>query len=89
MNTSQQVKTASEIRAQFLCSIEDAAILLGIGRSLMFEILNSGAIKRREINGRILVRVADLETFSTDLVKWQGEYREVKRAKPNRRPVLK
>lgn len=85
MNTSQQAKTTTDIRAQFLCSIEDAAQLLGIGRSLMFEILNSGAIKRREINGRTLVRVADLETFSTELVKWQGEYREVKRAKPRRK----
>jgi len=89
MNTSQEVKTTGDIRAQFLCSIEDAARLLGIGRSLMIEVLNDGAVKRKEIKGRILVAVADLETFSAELVKWQGEYREVKRAKPNRKSGLK
>ena len=87
MNTSQEVKTTADIRAQFLCSIEDAARLLGIGRSLMIEVLNDGAVKRKEIKGRILVAVADLETFSAELVKWQGEYRAVKRAKPIRTKV--
>ena len=87
MNTSQEVKSTAEIRAQILCSIEDAARLLGIGRSLMIEVLNDGAVKRKEIKGRILVAVADLETFSAELVKWQGEHREIKRAKPIQKKV--
>jgi len=87
MNKDILEKSLADIRSQILCSIEDAARLLGIGRSLMIELLNSGEVKRKEIKGRKLVSVADLEEYAKRLDKFEGEYRVVKRAKPIRTKV--
>lgn len=82
MNKSDEVKTTVEIRAQILCSIEDAARLLGISRSLMYEIRDAGKILEKRVKGRTLFRVKDLEMFADDPEHFVGKHREIKRAKP-------
>ena len=82
MNKSDEVKTTLEIRAQILCSIEDAARLLGISRSLMYEIRDAGKIPEKRVKGRTLFRVKDLEKFADDPEHFVGKHREIKRAKP-------
>ncbi len=82
MNKSDEVKTTVEIRAQILCSIEDAARLLGISRSLMYEIRDAGKIPEKRVKGRTLFRVKDLEKFADDPEHFVGKHRELKRAKP-------
>jgi hypothetical protein len=80
MNTSQEVKSTADIRAQILCSIEDAARLLGIGRSLMYEIRTMLArFQRNEIKESNTIPVKDLEKFADDPEHFIGEHREVKR----------
>ena len=87
MNKNEETKTTADIRAQILCSIEDAARLLGIGRSLMYEIRDAGKIPEKRIKERTLFRVKDLEKFADDPNHFIGEHREVKRAKSIRKRV--
>ena len=87
MNKTDQVKTTVEIRAQILVSIEDAARLLGIGRSLMIEIRNEGKIPEKRIKDRTLFRVTDLEKFADDPEHFIGEHREIRRIKPFKKRV--
>ena len=82
MNKSDEVKTTVEIRAQILCSIEDAARLLGISRSLMYEIRDAGKIPEKRVKGRTLFRVKDLEKFADDPEHFVGKHREIKRTRP-------
>ncbi len=82
MNKSDEVKTTVEIRAQFLVSIEDAARLLGIGRTLMLDIRDAGKIPEKRLNTKPMFRVKDLEKFADDPEHFVGKHREIKRAKP-------
>ncbi len=82
MNKNEETKTTADIRAQILCSIEDAARLLGIGRSLMYEIRDAGKIPEKRLNTKPMFRVKDLEKFADDPEHFVGKHREIKRAKP-------
>lgn len=42
---------------------DDAARLLGVGRTTLFQLLRDGEIRSFQIGGRRLIRRADLEAF--------------------------
>ena len=44
-------------------SIRDAAEIIGIGRSKLYEHINSGALRTVKIGGRRLVLIASIRTF--------------------------
>ena len=44
-------------------SVEEAASALGLGRTTMFRLIKSGAIKAVKVRGRTIVRVSELEVF--------------------------
>ena len=87
MNKNEETKNTADIRAQILVSIEDAARLLGIGRSLMIEIRNEGKIPEKRIKDRTLFRVTDLEKFADNSDHFIGEHREIRRIKPLKKRV--
>jgi hypothetical protein len=87
MNKTEQVKTTVEIRAQILVSIEDAARLLGIGRTLMLEIRDDGKIPEKRLKTKPMFRVKDLERFADDPEHFIGEHREIRRTKPFKKRV--
>lgn len=87
MNKTDQVKTTVEIRAQILVSIEDAARLLGIGRTLMLEIRDDGKIPEKRLKTKPMFRVKDLEKFADDPDHFIGKHQEVKLAKPFKKRI--
>ncbi len=50
-------------------SILDAARILGIGRSKLYELINDGALETVKLGTRTLVRVASIKAFSDSLSK--------------------
>lgn len=82
MNKSKEVKTTADIRAQILASTDDAARLLGIGRSSMLEIRDAGKIPEKRINSKPMFRVKDLEKFADDPEHFVGKHREIKHTRP-------
>ncbi|MBL0312736.1 MAG: helix-turn-helix domain-containing protein [Holophagaceae bacterium] len=52
----------------------EAAKALGIGRTLLFELLQSGDLRSFTIGSRRLIRISDLEEFARDceLAQRQG-----------------
>ena len=48
-------------------SINDAARALGIGRSKLYELINSGRLETVKLGTRTLVRVASIRAFSDSL----------------------
>lgn len=81
MNKIEKIKSTADIRAQFLCTIDEAAELLSVGRSMMHEIQKSGKIPHKKINTSTRFRVSDIEKFAENENHFVGEYREIKRAK--------
>jgi len=86
MNPKETVKTTADIRAQVLCTPDEAARLLSIGRTKIFELKARGAIPFKQIDSMPMFRVKDLEKFAEDPSASIGEKRIVKRAKPKRTP---
>jgi excisionase family DNA binding protein len=57
-----------------LVSIPEAAGILGIGKSTLFELLAAGKIKARKLGARSLIAVTDLEEYARTLpVRQTGE----------------
>lgn len=85
MNKIEKIKSTADIRAQFLCTIDEAAELLSVGRSMMYEIENSGKIPCKKIKSSTRFRVSDIQKFAEDQDHFVGEYREVKRPRAKRK----
>jgi excisionase family DNA binding protein len=52
-----------ELRDAATCSVETAAVILGIGRSTAYEAARDGSLPAIRVSGRILVPVAKLKAM--------------------------
>ena len=52
-------------------SIEEVSSITGLGRTKLYQIINSGDLKSRKIGKRTLVLKEDLETFLTNLAPYE------------------
>lgn len=52
--------------AQLLYRIDEAAKMLAISRSALYELLATGQIKKLKIGSRSVIAAAELERFITD-----------------------
>ena len=57
-------RSKSRVEAPLLYSVEDAARMLGIGRSSMWKLISCGEIGTRRIGRRTLIRRQALENFA-------------------------
>ncbi|WP_373492492.1 helix-turn-helix domain-containing protein [Parasphingorhabdus sp.] len=53
----------SSMDTQFLCSVPDAAKMLGIGRTKIYEMLTKGELVSMQIGTRRLVRIDSIKTL--------------------------
>lgn len=63
---------ASDICEPRLVSIEQAAAMLGIGRSMAWELVSAGALRTVQIGRRRLVPVAAIDGYVQALMEAQG-----------------
>jgi len=52
--------------------ITEAARLLGIGKTKLFDLVRTGALPAVRLGGRTLIRRADLEMFAAALPRWRS-----------------
>jgi len=60
-------------QTKLLISIEEAAELLSIGRTLMFDLVKRKAVKACKIGRRTLISKSELEAFQVRLEKECGQ----------------
>lgn len=58
---------------QFSYTVSDACQKFGIGRTKLFELLNTGEIKRRKLGRKTLILDEDLKAFVKNLPTDNGE----------------
>jgi len=62
---SIRAEVEQEARPQpLLLSIPEAAVRLGIGRTSLYGLLDSGAIPSRKLNRRRLIAASDVESYA-------------------------
>lgn len=52
-----------------LCTVPEAAALLGVGRTSIYELMKSGDLRSVKIGARRLVLRASIESFVADLLE--------------------
>ncbi len=52
-----------------LCTIREAAKLLGVGRTSVYELMNSGHLQSVKIGARRLIPRSSIEAFVTELLE--------------------
>ena len=63
---------------QFSFSIEEASTAIGVGRTKIYELIGSDALKARKLGKRTIILKEDLEAFLTSLPPYAPEHREAK-----------
>lgn len=54
-------------------TISDACKLVGIGKTRMYELLNSGAIPGKKLGNKTLILKSDLDSFLANLDAYKAE----------------
>lgn len=60
------------MRAKLLLTVEEARELLGIKRTLMYELMRSGAVASVRVGRLRRIRLRDLEAYAAGLVPSSG-----------------
>ena len=59
--------------SQLSYSIDETSAALGIGRTKVYELINSGKLKARKIGKRTIILKEDLEAFLQNLQQYSKE----------------
>ncbi len=62
---------------QLSLSIEEARAATGLGRTKLYQLINSGELKARKIGKRTIILKDDLEAFLNNLQSYASENAEV------------
>jgi excisionase family DNA binding protein len=68
MATEPTRPTSGSRRSPLLCTVEEAADMLSIGRTKTYRMIASGELRTVRIGRRRLVPVSELEAFINDLL---------------------
>ncbi len=60
--------TERRLDRSLLCTIPDAALLLGIGRTSVYELMNDGNLQSVKIGARRLIPRTSIEAFVAELL---------------------
>ncbi|MEM8926206.1 MAG: excisionase family DNA-binding protein [Actinomycetota bacterium] len=69
MNPAHQGLDDTPTTAPLLCTVDQAAEALAIGRTKTFELISDGSIRTVQIGRRRLVPVSELESYVTGLLE--------------------
>jgi excisionase family DNA binding protein len=58
---------------QLSLSIEEASGAIGVGRTKVYQLINSGELKARKIGARTVILKEDLEAFLNNLQSYTAE----------------
>jgi excisionase family DNA binding protein len=74
--TRQKLNLLISVERGVLLRVEAAAILLGIGRTKMYDLIGRGQVRVVRIGRRTLVHRDDLERFAREQRDREGDVRE-------------
>ena len=57
---------------QLSLSIEEAATITGIGKTKLYEVINSGALRARKLGKRTIILKTDIEEFLGNLESYSS-----------------
>lgn len=58
-------------------SVEQLQKIIGVGRTTVYQLLKSGRLPAKKLNGRTLVLKSDLEKFLQDLECYPSKQKEI------------
>ncbi len=62
---------------QLSLSIEEARVATGLGKTKLYQLINSGELKARKIGKRTVILKDDLQTFLSNLQSYTSQNEEV------------